>query len=131
MRSSLPFAVLAFLTSACVSTPDRPTHSSRTAVETPNTAFRAPTVMRGATVNRVIGQPASRLADRFGKPRIDLVESDARKLQFISDSCVLDIYLYPLEVGSAPVATHIEVRNRQTGNAVAPAECIASIESRP
>lgn len=129
MRSAISLAVLSFLVSACVSTKDETATRSRGNAEPSNNTFRLPTVMRDTNIVSVIGQPASRLGERLGKPRINLSESDAQKLQFVSDSCVLDIYLYPLRAGAAPVATHVEVRDRQNGNPVKPAICIAAIES--
>ena len=96
---------------------------------TPNPAFRSPQVMRGAGIDSVIGTGASALTSRFGDARIDLAEGDARKLQFVSDRCVLDIYLYPLEANGAPVATHIEARARNGGGEADRARCIADVES--
>ena len=95
----------------------------------PDTPFRSPQVMRGAGVDSVIGTGASALTSRFGDARIDLAEGDARKLQFVSDRCVLDIYLYPLEANGAPVATHIEARARNGGGEADRARCIADVES--
>ncbi|WP_299195880.1 hypothetical protein [uncultured Erythrobacter sp.] len=96
---------------------------------TPNPAFRAPQVMRGAGVDSVIGAGANDLTSRFGEARIDLAEGDARKLQFTSDDCVLDVYLYPLEANAAPVATHVEARAREGGGEADRANCIAEVES--
>lgn len=128
MRSALSLIALVALTSACASTPERPIANSRASVAIPDPAFRAPDVMRGADVDNLIGQPASSLGERFGMPRIDFVEGDARKLQFTSEACVLDIYLYPMSAGAAPVATHIEARQRQGGKAIERADCIAEVE---
>lgn len=94
----------------------------------PMTPFRSPQVMRGAGIDSVIGVGAGDLTDRFGEARIDLSEGDARKLQFTSDACVLDIFLYPLEANAAPVATHIEVRARNGGGEADRANCIAEVE---
>ena len=94
----------------------------------PPEAFRAPQVMRESGLESVIGEGAASLSRRFGEARIDLKEGDARKLQFASADCVLDIFLYPLREGGAPVATHVEARLRQ-GGAPAPRErCIDEIE---
>lgn len=95
----------------------------------PSGTFRAPQIMQSAGVESIIGQPARALTRRFGEARIDLSEGDARKLQFASDGCVLDIYLYPLSANSTPVATHIEVRERQNGGEMDRARCIAQVES--
>lgn len=91
--------------------------------------FRAPDVMQARGTDGVIGSEANALTRRFGTPRIDLSEGDARKLQFTGRSCVLDIFLYPLEAGAAPVATHIATRARQGGAAADSAFCIREVES--
>ncbi|PKP90329.1 MAG: hypothetical protein CVT76_09985, partial [Alphaproteobacteria bacterium HGW-Alphaproteobacteria-15] len=67
---------------------------------------------------------------RFGAPRIDLAEGDARKLQFAGPSCVLDIFLYPLSAGAEPTATHVDARLRQGGAAVDQGACIRELETR-
>lgn len=92
--------------------------------------FRPPSVMREGGLGGVIGAPASALTARFGRARIDLNEGDARKLQFAGESCVLDIYLYPLEAGREPVATHVDARLRAGGGETDRARCIAEIEER-
>ena len=94
----------------------------------PTQGFRSPQVMRGVGVDSVIGAGVRDLTNRFGEARIDLTEGDARKLQFISDRCVLDIFLYPLEANTAPVATHVEARVREGGAATDRAMCIAEVE---
>lgn len=91
-------------------------------------AFRAPQVMRESGLDSVIGERAGSLARRFGEARIDLAEGDARKLQYVSDACVLDIYLYPLSVNADPVATHVEARARQGGATIDRAQCITEVE---
>ena len=93
----------------------------------PGPAFVAPRVQQGSGLDSVIGANASALTQRFGETRIDLIEGDARKLQFAAPSCVLDVYLYPLAAGSAPVATHVEARARQGGGAFDRAQCIADL----
>ena len=100
----------------------------RTSAPAPDTGFRAPAVMQGSGIDSVIGKAATSLTDRFGTARIDLAEGDARKLQFASERCVLDIYLYPLEANAAPVATHVEARQRQGGGEADRAGCIADVE---
>ena len=46
----------------------------------------------------------------FGTPRLDIVEGDARKLQFSGGACVLDVYLYPPAAGREPETTYIDAR---------------------
>jgi len=76
----------------------------------------------------VIGASASVLAQRFGDPRIDLIEGDARKLQFLGQACVLDVFLYPASAGAEPVATHVEARLRKDGASTDTATCIREVE---
>lgn len=90
----------------------------------------APQVMAAAGLEGVIGLPAAALLRRFGEPRIDLAEGDARKLQYAGTTCVFDIYLYPLARGAEPSATHVEARIRQGGAAADPGACIRELERR-
>jgi hypothetical protein len=121
--------LLALAVAGCASTPAARRPVATTAMQ-PAQPMRAPEVMRGAGLDNVIGAPAPALARRLGQPQLDLFEGDARKLQFAGRSCVLDIYLYPLQPGTEPVATHIEARLRQTGGAVDPAQCLSEIGRR-
>ena len=94
------------------------------------TGVAAPQVMAAAGLEGVIGSTAAALVRRFGEPRINLAEGDARKLQFAASACVLDIYLYPLGQGAEPTATHVEARIRQGGAATDAGPCIRQIERR-
>ena len=89
-----------------------------------------PEVMAPKGLGGVIGSPAAALTSRFGKPRIDLVEGDAEKLQFAGKTCVLDIYLYPVRAGAQPTATHVDARIRQGGAPTDPGACIREVEQR-
>lgn len=106
------------------STPARPAAPSR------STIVRVPEMMAPQGLEGVIGTDAAALTRRFGTPRIDLAEGDARKLQFTGASCVIDIYLYPQRPGSEPVAAHVEARLRQGGAEVDRGACIREVESR-
>ena len=133
MRKALPAAMLALLASGCASGSASSNYVRTGApaaqpAPSPTAAFRAPPVTQGTGVDSVIGQAANSLTNRFGEARIDRVEGDARKLQFVSDACVLDIYLYPVEAGSAPVASYIDARLRQGGANTDNARCIADVE---
>lgn len=87
-----------------------------------------PQVMQRSGLDTVIGAQANDLIQQFGAARIDLTEGDARKLQFSGDRCVLDVFLYPLSGGGAPVATHVEARLRSTGADTDRSDCIADLE---
>lgn len=95
-----------------------------------STIVVVPEVMSGQGLGGVIGSPADALTRRFGSPRIDLAEGDARKLQFTGKACVLDIFLYPLSAGSQPTATHVAARLRQGGAPADPGACIREVEKR-
>ncbi|KWV91456.1 hypothetical protein [Erythrobacter sp. YT30] len=92
---------------------------------------RQPSILREAGLEAIIGAQAPALTARFGKARIDLAEGDARKLQFVSETCVLDIYLYPVRNGDAQVATHVEARQRKSGAATSRSGCAADIARNP
>ncbi len=127
MHKRLAIGALALLTSACATTT-----TDRSAASTSATSARGslptPDTMQDAGTRSIIGQPASSLARRFGAPRIDLTEGDARKLQFASSACVLDIYLYPASAGATPVASHVQARQRKGGGAIERADCIEQVE---
>lgn len=92
--------------------------------------FRAPQLLRAPGLEGVIEQPAGRLIQRFGQPRLDVMEGDMRKLQFAGQPCVLDIFLYPLREGAEPVATHMEARRASDGQEVDRAACAAALGRR-
>lgn len=73
-------------------------------------AFIAPRVMSAAGLEFVIGARASQLEQVFGPARLDVLEGDARKLQFVGEQCVLDVFLYPLSPGAEPTATYVDAR---------------------
>lgn len=124
MHKGLTITALALLASACAG--GNYVSGGASASPVPSSTFRAPQVMQG--VDGVIGQQAASLTRRFGEPRIDLAEGDARKLQFAGDSCVLDIFLYPLEAGGTQVATHVEARQRRGGGQIDSGACIDAVE---
>lgn len=78
----------------------------------------------------VIGATTGDLIRQFGKPRLDVYEGEARKLQFLGTACVLDIYLYPSAAGREPQASHTEARRASDGRDVDRALCVASLRKR-
>jgi hypothetical protein len=74
----------------------------------------------------VIGATAADLTRHFGTPRLDVLEGDARKLQFTGTACVLDVYLYPSAPGREPQATYVDAR-RTDGRDVDRAACIQAL----
>jgi hypothetical protein len=81
-------------------------------------------------LENVIGQSAAGLQARFGAPRLDVREGDARKLQFSGEACVLDVYLYPLRPGAEPTATYVDARRASDALDVDRAACVAALGGR-
>ena len=70
---------------------------------------------------------ADELIRRFGTPALQIREGTSLKLQFRSDVCVLDAYLYP--TGNAPHrVTYVDTRTRAMAD-VDQAICIDSLGS--
>lgn len=98
--AALSLAALALLLGGCAGS-SKPAPARPTAAAQPrSTVVRVPEVMAPKGLEGVIGASAEALLKRFGTPRIDLVEGDARKLQFAGAKCVLDIFIYPCVDGS-------------------------------
>lgn len=93
-------------------------------------AFRAPQVQQLPGLEAVIDKDAATLLREFGTPALDVHEGDMRKLQFSGPPCVLDIYLYPLKPGAAPVATYVDARRSSDSLDVDRAACIAALMKR-
>lgn len=89
-----------------------------------------PQVMRMPGLEGVIGRSGPQLEQQFGKARLNVEEGDVTKLQFTGDACVLDIYLYPMNPGTPPVATHVEARRASDGRDVDRAACVRSLGGR-
>ena len=77
----------------------------------------------------VMGQTAHTLEAQFGEPDLDIREGAARKLQFASQVCVLDAYLYPPERGREPVVSYVDAR-MPDGRDVDRASCVAALSRR-
>jgi hypothetical protein len=77
----------------------------------------------------VIGSTAGDLTRQFGAARVDVLEGDARKLQFTGTPCVLDVYLYPPGQGREPQATYVDAR-RTDGRDVDRASCVQALRRR-
>jgi hypothetical protein len=125
----------------CATTP-RPAGPAATAVSKPAVTKAAPTRVRpGRTprtaapqyvpgVEGVIGSDAAGLIRQFGPPRLDIIEGDARKLQWSGTACVLDAYLYPPAEGREPLASYIDARRPSDAQDVDRAACIAALRAR-
>ena len=103
-----------FLLAACATRP--------TAVQTPEAPVQAE-----HTAGGIVGQTADDLVHRFGTPALQIREGNSLKLQFRSDQCVLDAYLYPS--GNAPYrVTYVDTRTRALAH-VDQALCIQSLQA--
>jgi hypothetical protein len=80
-------------------------------------------------LERVMGQNASAVTQLFGQPQLDLTEGAGRKLQFGSNICVLDAYLYAPQQGGVPVVRHVDARQR-SGAPIDRASCVAALTRR-
>ena len=78
----------------------------------------------------VIGATGAELTRQFGTPRLDVLEGDARKLQYSGSACVLDIYLYPPKKRGDPQATHVDARRGSDGQDVDRAACVEALRKR-
>lgn len=120
------------LASACSVSPSGAgvgTVSSASRPATP--AFRAPTAMGTAGLEGIIGERAGSLVRRFGEARIDLAEGDARKLQFTSDRCVLDVFLYPSKrMASLSPPTSLRASARAGARRIG-SDALARLSDRP
>ena len=93
---------------------------------TPPPVTQQPTVVRPVQNNALIGNSADAIGRMFGKPRLDVAEGAARKLQFAGAACILDIYYYPPKQGADPLATHVDARTPDGRDANVPS-CIEAL----
>jgi len=89
-----------------------------------------PATVRPAQVRSVIlGLTASELVGHFGNPALQVREGVGLKLQFRSNRCVLDAYLYGPETGTGVQrVTYVETR-LPSGVATDQAACISVLEN--
>jgi hypothetical protein len=111
---------LAVLTAGCTAIPP----SAQEEVGQP-----APPTFSTVGLEYVMGQTARELEARFGAPALDIREGTARKLQFVSQVCVLDAYLYAPERGEEPVVSYIDAR-LPDGRDMDRASCAAALSRR-
>jgi hypothetical protein len=77
----------------------------------------------------VMGKNFRALEAQFGRPDLDIREGNARKLQFSSNICVLDAYLYPPAQGGEAIVTHVDAR-LPDGRDVDRSSCVAALTRR-
>jgi len=98
--------------------------------EAPVVRAPAPVGARPPQVRSVIlGLTASELVGHFGNPALQVREGVGLKLQFRSNRCVLDAYLYGPESGSGVQrVTYVETRLPSGAN-TDQAACISALEN--
>ncbi len=130
---------LALLLNACASNSANPPATSPKPIRNPN-ARPAPLLRSAAAIpaprsqvlpglEGVIGASAAELTKKFGPPRLDVGEGDARKLQFTGTACILDIYLYPPAAGKPPLASYVAAR-RSDGRDVDRVACVMALRKK-
>lgn len=77
----------------------------------------------------VLGRSADAVSSLLGKPRLDVNEGPARKLQFAGSTCILDVYFYAPQQGGTRVATHIDARSTD-GRDAGTDGCITALKQR-
>ena len=112
-----PGAGLFLLVAGCVG-PVVPVSAPRPAPASPSYSV--------AGLEGVMGRDARALEGQFGHPQLDIKEGNARKLQFASSICVLDLYLYPPAHGREAVATYVDAR-LPDGRDFDRASCVAAL----
>lgn len=120
MRKRIAIIAGGLLASACATVP---TPVAGTAPPPPRITYSP------IGLERVLGQNASALSRLFGKPDAEVTEGTGSRMQFTSDICVLDAYLYPGNGGGVPVVSHIDARQRD-GRTIDRASCVAALTRR-
>jgi hypothetical protein len=133
-RTILTAALLAPLLAACASTATVPrpgkTIAGQSVRPPTKVAPRDPAFQQIPGLEGVIGASESQLVQRFGAPRLDVWEGDARKLQFSGQACVLDIYLYPTKESREPLASYADARRSSDGQDVDRAACVTALKGK-
>ena len=119
MRAAAILGVMLIL-AGCVS-PSAPQPAQRAPVRPPTYSVHG--------LESVMGRNARALEAQFGRSNLDVREGDARKLQYSSSICVLDVYLYPPTSGGDPVVRHVDAR-LPDGRDVDRASCVAALSRR-
>lgn len=76
-----------------------------------------------------MGKDIGTLKRLFGEPRLDVIEVNGRKLQFVGRACVLDTYLYREGKNETEIVTYVDAR-RGDGAAVDRASCVDALQRR-
>ena len=115
MRRSLVFTSL-LLVAGCATAPEQPSPQ-------PSPITASPHIR-----SSLLGLTVSELVQRLGTPVLQIREGPGVKLQFRSDRCVLDAYLYPpLGSQGGERVTHVDTRLRSGGD-IDQRSCVAAIQ---
>lgn len=123
----LMLAAVTFTLTACATTV--PQVGPTVQRERPSTAYPARPALDKRGLESVMGKDVGTLKRMFGEPRLDVVEINGRKLQFVGKACVLDTYLYPDGRNGGEIVTHVDAR-RSDGAAVDRASCVDALQRR-
>lgn len=97
--------------------------------EKPAAAYPARPAIDKRGLEAVMGKDIGALKRLFGEPRLDIVEVNGRKLQFVGKACVLDAYLYSDGKNGTEIVTYVDAR-RSDGAAVDRASCVDALQRR-
>jgi len=76
---------------------------------------------------RLLGLTAQEIVGQLGNPALQVREGSSLKLQFRTQRCVLDAYLYPSGGGGPLRVTYIDTRT-SSGVSTDQAACISALE---
>ncbi|MEP7349744.1 MAG: hypothetical protein ABI668_07300 [Sphingorhabdus sp.] len=127
----MKFAGLALLSLTLASCADNIIPPAKPAAprERPAAAIPARPAIDKRGLEAVMGKDATALKRLFGEPRLDVVEVNGRKLQFVGKACVLDTYLYTDRKGGVEIVTYVDAR-RSDGAEVDRASCVDALQRR-
>lgn len=127
--AALLLPVLAGCASSAGTSVPRPGKGAGQPIRPPaRAAPRDPTFQAIPGLEGVIGASENQLVRRFGAPRLNVWEGDARKLQFTTKACVLDVFLYPTTQSKEPLASYVDARRASDGQEVDRAACVAAMK---
>jgi hypothetical protein len=113
------FLASSLVLAACATRPVEPV------VQAPPVASK-PSQARGKAI---LGLTASEVVGHFGNPALQIREGTGLKLQFRSNRCVLDAYLYPADNGAGMQrVTYVDTR-LPSGVATDQTACISALEN--
>lgn len=112
MSFKLPLTILitAFLLTACAGEQSKPTTTEKPSV----------------VAAQLLGQNVAWINEHFGKPAFKRHDGQAEMLQYKSETCVLNIFVYEDVPGVAAKALHFDTHNHK-GGFIDRDECLDSL----